>query len=198
MPLLALDLLANLGFMTPASVRSSLKWCHTCGRSFNWRPSMSADWANVKYCSKTCRGKKPHSNNVDQGIERSFLSLLLSRHHDSVVVVEKRKVTCEEVQDYDGGDRSTATTISNNGVQWRERYRRAARRLANVQLLCDIEHSEKGENAWLPGDGKGKMRVWLKDGKVDDASKRLLELEDGRHVGQTKYTPRYTHAFIVY
>lgn len=143
---------------------------------------MSVDWENVKYCSKTCRGKKPYSNNIDQGIERSFLSLLLSRQQLDSVVVEKRKVTCEEVQDYDGGDRSTTTTTTsnnNNGVQWRERYRRAARRLANVQLLCDIEHSEKGEHAWLPGDGKGKMRVWLKDGKVDDASKRLIELEAG-------------------
>ena len=137
---------------------------------------MSLDWANVKYCSKTCRSKKPHSNRLDQGIERSFLSLLLSRQTDPGIGVDKRKFTCEEVQDSDGGERSTT---SSTGVNWRERYRRAARRLANVQMLCDIEHSEKGDNAWIVGDGKGKMRVWLRDGKVDEASRRLTELEAG-------------------
>ncbi|KAK9895116.1 hypothetical protein P389DRAFT_197181 [Cystobasidium minutum MCA 4210] len=141
---------------------------------------MSLDWANVKYCSKTCRSKKPHSNRIDQGIELSFLSLLLHPQlpGSSNGSTEKhKKVTCEQVQDYDGGERSTT---SSTGINWRERYRRAARRLANVQMLCDIEHSEKGDNhPFIPGDGKGTMRIWLKDGKWAEASERFAELEDG-------------------
>lgn len=88
-------------------------------------------------------------------------------------ILDKRKINCEQVQDHDGGERSTD---SSTGTAWRERYRRAARRLANVQLVCEIEHSEKGDSKWSVGDGKGRMRVWIKDGKLDDASTRLDEL----------------------
>lgn len=158
--------------MSKAKVHDALKWCHTCGRSFNWRPSMSLDWENVKYCSKTCRSKKPHSNRIDQKIERSFLFLLNEHHLDPII--EKRKITCEQVQDHDGGERSVN---SSTGSIWRERYRRAARRLANVQMICDIEHSEKNNNSnWLIGDGKGIMRVWIKDGMLDEARNRLKDL----------------------
>lgn len=154
--------------MSKNKVQDALKWCHTCGRSFNWRPSMSLDWENVKYCSKTCRSKKPQSNRIDQGIEKSFLTLLNEHYLDPII--EKRKITCEQVQDYDGGERSVNS--STNGI-WRERYRRAARRLSNVQLICDIEHSERGNNNWINGDGKGIMRVWIKEGKVEEARNRL-------------------------
>lgn len=160
--------------MSKNKVQEVLKWCHTCGRSFNWRPSMASDWENVKYCSKTCRSRKAHSNRTDQGIERSFLSLMILHHLDPVV--EKRKITCEQVQEYDADPATESTTLPTTDITWRERYRRAARRLANVQLLCDIEHSEKGNNTWTPGDGKGEMRVWIKDGKVKEANRRRDEL----------------------
>jgi len=71
-----------------------------------------------------------------------------------------RKVLCEEVQAHDGGERED--------VKWRERYRRAARRLANVQHICSIEHDENSRGKWMAGDGKGPMRVELLDDKVQE------------------------------
>eukprot|EP01118_Nematostelium_gracile_P003313 TRINITY_DN13792_c0_g1_i1.p1 TRINITY_DN13792_c0_g1~~TRINITY_DN13792_c0_g1_i1.p1 ORF type:complete len:100 (+),score=27.09 TRINITY_DN13792_c0_g1_i1:211-510(+) len=72
-----------------------------------------------------------------------------------------RKVLCEEVQAQDRREEN----------EWRERYRRAARRLANIEQLCTIEHEEKGK--WLIGDGKGRMRVQLRTEKLEEVTNLL-------------------------
>jgi hypothetical protein len=43
--------------------KSSLpsKFCVACGREMSWRKSWAKNWAEVKYCSHTCRAKKPAS-----------------------------------------------------------------------------------------------------------------------------------------
>lgn len=128
---------------------------------------MAQDWANARYCSKTCRSHRSMHNRTDKLIEVSFLTLLLENH--SSQGTEKRKVTCEAVQEHDGGERTD--------ISWRERYRRAARRLANVREVCWIERYEQGK--WQLGDGKGSMRVGLREGKEDDAKALAAELAAG-------------------
>lgn len=175
---------SRLQLSTLATLQDALRWCHTCGRSFNWRPSMSADWTNVKYCSKTCRSKKPHANRLDRGIERSFLVLLLKSDADvstpsqgtttstrPVTNIDfTKKITCEQVQERDGGERTDVT--------WRERYRRAARRLANVHRLCNIEHCEKGNNQWTVGDGKGVMRISAREDSSNAIAEHFKNLDE--------------------
>jgi hypothetical protein len=34
------------------------KTCPTCGLDFRWRKKWEKNWDNVKYCSKSCQGKK--------------------------------------------------------------------------------------------------------------------------------------------
>ena len=34
------------------------KICPVCNRPFSWRKKWEAEWENVVYCSKRCRGKK--------------------------------------------------------------------------------------------------------------------------------------------
>ena len=136
------------------------KFCGTCGRAFTWRASLR-NWDEAKYCSQSCRTKKPN-NLVDKGIEASFLKLLLVQKSSP----SSAAILCENVQKQDGEERTS--------VDWRERYRRAARRLANVEELCEIEHNEKG--SWLQGDGKGEMRLRLRGDKIDAAELRLSHL----------------------
>ena len=125
---------------------------------------MAADWENARYCSKSCRSHRAMHNKTDKLIEASFLTLLLdNRSHSDT---EQRKITCEAVQEYDGGDRVE--------VSWRERYRRASRRLANVREVCWIERFEQGK--WHAGDGKGSMRVGLREGKEHTAQELVEEL----------------------
>lgn len=77
-----------------------------------------------------------------------------------------KKVLCEEVQAHDG--------VEREDVKWRERYRRAARRLANVQMICSIEHDENSRGKWMQGDGKGPMRVELLKDKMQEVESILL------------------------
>ena len=113
----------------------------------------------MRYCSASCRSAKP-SNRTDLGIEASFLRLLQSGRQATC--------TCEQVQLHDGQDRA--------GIAWRERYRRAARRLANVKQLCVIEHEEKA-GKWEAGDGKGSMRVEIRADRVAEAEQFLLAFD---------------------
>ena len=116
--------------------------------------------------------------------------MLLANLHNPDV--SRRRVTCEQVQAADGPEREK--------LEWRERYRRAARRLANVKEVCYIERIDDGsasggiggsrdkvkgktkgkakdKERWIPGDGKGPMRVWLRDEKVEEARRMNDELQ---------------------
>ncbi|KAL7004172.1 hypothetical protein EMMF5_006299 [Cystobasidiomycetes sp. EMM_F5] len=128
---------------------------------------MACNWEAAKYCSNACRSKRP-SNKLDKGIEASFLRMLLAEQSSSSGLL------CEAVQAADGPERTT--------VDWRERYRRAARRLANIYELCDIEHYDKGK--WQHGDGKGEMRVRVHNGKAQGVRQRLEELAADNDSGQ--------------
>lgn len=159
------------GIEMPVTLKAS-KYCCTCGRSFTWRASYGSDWPSVKYCSRSCRSNKPHSNPIDRGIEVTFLQMLLERSSSSSKCSkreEDRWLTCEEVQDKDGEERRL--------IEWRERYRRAGRRIANVRGLAEIEHEEKA-GKWLLGDGKGRMRLLLRDGKFEEAEETLASLQE--------------------
>ncbi|PKF62015.1 DUF2256 domain-containing protein [Psychromonas sp. psych-6C06] len=43
------------------------KICCVCLRPFTWRKKWAKEWANVKYCSKRCRGNRGRlkSNTID-------------------------------------------------------------------------------------------------------------------------------------
>jgi hypothetical protein len=34
------------------------KTCLACGRPFTWRKKWRRDWAEVKYCSERCKGRR--------------------------------------------------------------------------------------------------------------------------------------------
>ena len=166
------------------------KFCASCGRVFHYRASLARDWSAAKFCSASCRSSRASHHPVDRGIEGSFLSVLLANLHNPDV--SRRRVTCEQVQAADGPEREK--------LEWRERYRRAARRLANVKEVCYIERIDDGsasggiggsrdkvkgktkgkakdKERWIPGDGKGPMRVWLRDDKVEEAKRMNEELQ---------------------
>ena len=148
------------------AAQNGSKYCKTCGRLFSWRASYGSDWPSVRFCSASCRSSKP-DNRVDNGIEVSFLRLLQSGRESTNI--KRRKITCEEVQLQDGEDRTK--------IEWRERYRRAARRLANVKELCWVEH-EENTGRWENGDGKGSMRVEIRQDKLQDVEKLLLTFDN--------------------
>ncbi len=53
------------------------KVCQSCGRTIEWRKKWERDWEHVKYCSKSCRSRKPGPR--DEALELAILSLLDKR-----------------------------------------------------------------------------------------------------------------------
>ena len=109
-------------FMTLKSLpNSSSKYCVTCGRiiSCNHR-----NFEERKYCSKSCRGSKPSA--LDRELEQHFKEQALMNG----------QVTCGDVQRFFEDRDDQMDHASSNGrppskepAKWRERVRRAGRRV---------------------------------------------------------------------
>lgn len=58
-------------------MKGESKVCAVCGRSFEWRKKWEKNWAEVRYCSDACRGRKADAR--DDRIEHEILKLLEQR-----------------------------------------------------------------------------------------------------------------------
>jgi hypothetical protein len=90
-----------------------VKSCAACGRTFDWRPKWAASWAQVRYCSDRCRGRRAGS--LDEELEAAILDLLAAEPAGATISPSEaaRSVFADDV--------------------WREQMQRtrdAARRLA--------------------------------------------------------------------
>lgn len=140
------------------------KFCFTCGRIISRAKSSDANFSTQKYCSHSCRTRKP--GELDRRIESVFLSLLTPPNtHD-----RKKGVTCTEVQASVFASKETHTPASPAApapappatpaspaavgmeiAEQRERVRRAGRRLV---VFPDSAESEIGARLECVQNGK--------------------------------------------
>jgi hypothetical protein len=50
------------------------KTCARCGRRFSWRKKWARSWADVRYCSASCRRRKVGAS--DRALERRIMNVL--------------------------------------------------------------------------------------------------------------------------
>jgi len=114
-----------------------VRHCAGCGRSFTWRPSLSADWEAVRWCSAACRrrGIGP----VDRALERAIDELLDGCPGDGTIC-------------------PTEAARRVDAARWeelREPARRAARRMVvegTVEIVQDGRVAD-------PSTAKGPIRL---------------------------------------
>jgi hypothetical protein len=111
--------------------------CAGCGRTFTWRPSMAADWEEVRWCSAACRrrGVRP----VDRALEVAIGELLDERARDASICPSE-----------------AASRVDPDG--WRELMeaaRRAARRMVVAGMLEIVQHGRVVD----PSRAKGPIRL---------------------------------------
>lgn len=53
------------------------KICQVCGRTIEWRKKWERDWAQVRFCSARCRGRK--NEGTRDALEAEILALLAER-----------------------------------------------------------------------------------------------------------------------
>ena len=110
--------------------------CATCGRPFSWRRKWARDWANVRYCSKACRGG-PGADG--EALEQAILELLAKRSTTATICPSE-----------------AAKAVDPD--RWRdlmENARRAARRLVHEGK---VEITQKGRVV-DPGTFRGPIRI---------------------------------------
>ena len=110
--------------------------CETCGRPFSWRRKWARDWANVRYCSKACRGG-PGADG--EALEQAILELLAKRSTTATICPSE-----------------AAKAVDPD--RWRdlmEDARRAARRLVHAGK---VEITQKGRVV-DPGTFRGPIRI---------------------------------------
>lgn len=59
------------------------KTCKICGRTIQWRRKWARDWAQVRYCSQRCRGRR--LNDTDRALERAIADLLSQRARGATI-----------------------------------------------------------------------------------------------------------------
>jgi hypothetical protein len=57
--------------------QAETKVCAVCGRIMRWRKAWAKNWADVKFCSDSCRRSKNDSNNMK--LDAAILDLLANR-----------------------------------------------------------------------------------------------------------------------
>jgi hypothetical protein len=119
-----------------ASESRAVKVCATCGRAFEWRAKWAADWSQVRYCSKRCRGGL---TSWDRELEKAILGLLDGRPRTATICPSE-----------------AARQVG--GASWRELMepsRAAARRLV---ALGQAEILQRGRVV-DPSTARGPIRV---------------------------------------
>lgn len=119
--------------------RQAEKTCAACGRLFAPRRKWRRVWDEVRYCSSSCRRRRPGP--VDRALERAILELLAGRPRgESICPSEAAR--------------------SVRAKDWRpllEPARRAARRLANDGRIEITQGSKRVD----PGRFRGPVRLRL-------------------------------------
>ena len=113
------------------------KPCAGCGRTFERRPSMAANWDEVRWCSHACRrrGVRP----VDRALEAAIDELLADRPRDATICPSE-----------------AARRVDPEG--WRtlmEPARRAARRMVAAGTLEILQEGRVVD----PSHAKGPIRL---------------------------------------
>ncbi len=119
------------------NVRQETKICAVCGREMQWRKSWAKNWAEVKYCSDSCRRKR--NAVTSEPLETAILELLAKRAIAATICPS-------EAAQLVGGD------------EWRdlmEPARSAARRL---QDRGEVMIMQKGKPV-DPSTAKGPIRI---------------------------------------
>lgn len=101
----------------------------------HWRKAWARNWADVRYCSDTCRRKKV--SHTDRALETMIMTLLAQRHGSICPSEVARKVDPENWRDH------------------MESVRRAARRLV---ITGDVIITQGG-SAVDPSTAKGPIRI---------------------------------------
>jgi hypothetical protein len=118
--------------------------CATCGRPFSWRRKWAKDWANVRYCSRSCRGGPGAAG---RALEAAITGLLHDRPRGATICPSEaaRAVSSEQG---DAGDPDGWRSLM-------EEARRAARRLAHASEVEILQ----GSRVVDPGDFRGPIRI---------------------------------------
>lgn len=124
----------------------SPKTCVACGRGIEWRRKWARDWANVKYCSQSCRkrGVRPE----DEQLEQAILDLLARRDAGATICPSEAA-------------RRVAGRAAGPGAAddaWRELMepaRRAARRLVDRGEVVITQRGRPVD----PSTARGPIRV---------------------------------------
>ncbi|MGC6425484.1 MAG: DUF3253 domain-containing protein [Akkermansiaceae bacterium] len=114
------------------------KSCSTCGRVIEWRKKWSDCWAEVRYCSDSCRSNKP--GKLDHALESAILKLLSQGASGATI--------CP----------SEAARAVFSGDRWRdemERTRQAARRLVAQGKINILQKGRIID----PSTAKGPIRL---------------------------------------
>lgn len=126
------------------------KACARCGRRIEWRKKWERDWANVRYCSKSC--KRAGVSETDEALERAMAALLRERGAGkSICPSEAARAVGGPGDDGEGNGRGG----------WRELMepaRMAARRLVSQ----GVAEMTQGGKAVDPSSAKGPVRVRLR------------------------------------
>jgi len=115
------------------------KACAACGREIEWRKKWERDWANIRYCSKSCRSRGV--TEIDTALESAILTLLGSRARGATICPSE----AARLVDADG---------------WRglmEPSRRAARRLVGRGRVVITRQGRVVD----PSSARGAVRVRL-------------------------------------
>jgi hypothetical protein len=124
------------------SQTNQAKTCATCGRSMQWRRKWADCWAEIRYCSDTCRAHRP--GDLDSAAERCIVELLRARPRNASICPSE-------------------AARSLGGDQWRELMgpvRAAARRLAANRV---VEITQGGHRI-DPSRARGPIRLRLSSG----------------------------------
>ncbi len=149
---------ASGGVQCPVMARSSpqrtappeAKTCAACGRTIEWRKKWERDWANVRFCSDSCRRKKPSS--TDQALEETILRLLAERGRDKTICPSEAARAVAAAAQPEGS--------ADDPARWQplmEPARAAARRLVSGGRILITQ----GGHAVDPSTARGPIRLKL-------------------------------------
>jgi hypothetical protein len=96
-------------------VQDETKICVVCGRIMEWRKAWAKNWAEVKYCSDSCRRAKNDPNN--EKLDVAILELLANRADAATICPSEaaRMVGGEAWQDLMQPARDAARRLVDRG-----------------------------------------------------------------------------------
>ena len=131
------------------------KVCASCGRRIEWRAKWADSWAEVKYCSATCRRRGVTA--TDLRLEQVILELLAAKPGSQPVdTMDAARAVASSAPA--GGSRARGATASGSdptAAQLSEPARRAARRLVARGLVDMVQNGRVVD----PSTARGPIQV---------------------------------------